>query len=763
VADLATGEITAPEGAVAAAGPAGWTNALEAVLPQSLVEGGDGSLRLAIASGTPNGDGSAFAELALELPAEAEYPNVANVAFRLDEPVRMWFERQQALALNAGTIDPFFLSLDVGKMASGASQELVPGPGYHERIFESDPGSGVLQERAQQGLFQHYGVYVPSAYDGSETPLQWWLHWRGGTAHSGASVVPKVMTQLGEDRDTIVVAPSGRGTSTWYVGKGHVDFLEVWANVFETFSIDRDRVYVTGHSMGGWGSYLLTLLYPDRFAAGAPVAGPVTQGAWTGLDFAQCDGLRWDDYTPCYIAANGSRPRDQHTRRLLENARHVPLAILHGTDDELVPYTGVARQAERLVQLGYRHRLYTYPGYEHYSHPIADQWAEMGSYLHSFSRPENPAHVTYRRDMPFELATEEVQSDGADLNFDFDSAYWMSELTADEPRGNAFFDGRSLAIPDQPYVVAPDTAPPTAPGQTGPYVVTGLQWVDDPAAAPAGTANAFDVTLSGVKNVRLDLGRMRIAASEPVAGSVVTNDGPAQLRLDGGWATPPEVLLDGQPVAAQLAGGVLDVTVPQGEHSLTITPAAGEAIATTLELTSSSDGSAQYSDTATLEGRLTEAGGAPLAGQELSFALGSTTATAQTDENGVARVEVPVTEPPGEHTVTVTFAGREGELAPAVASASFSVERDDSTTAITSAGGKRPLVAKLTDRDSGAPLPGRTIVFTANGQHVGTAVTNDDGIASMDAPKDYRARGVVFTATFEGDAFYAQSSDSRQA
>ncbi|HEY7875053.1 MAG TPA: prolyl oligopeptidase family serine peptidase [Actinomycetota bacterium] len=761
VADLATGEIYSPAGS-AVSSPTGFTNALEASVPLSALAAPDGSLSLALASGKPNGELTGFANLALELPGEATYPNVANVAFRLDEPVRMWFEKNQALALNAHTIDRFFLSVDTAALGSGASQEYMPGPGYHDRIFTSDLGTGVPREGGQNGVFQHYGVYVPSSYDGSETPLQWWLHWRGGTAHSGASVVPKVMTQLGEDRDTIVVAPSGRGTSTWYVGRGHVDFLEVWADLFDTFAIDRDRVYVSGHSMGGWGTYLLTLLYPDRFAAGAPVAGPVTQGAWTGLDFGeQCDEFAFEEYTPCYISANGSRPRDQHTRKLLENARHVPYAILHGTDDELVPYPGVARQAQRLVELGYRHRFYTYPGYEHYSHPVADQWAEMGSYLHSFTRPANPAHVTYQRSMPFELATEEVQSDGAKLDFDFDSAYWMSELTPREARGNAFFDGRSLAIEEQPYVVAPDTTPPTAPGQTGPYVVEGLQWIDDPTKEPAPTTNGFHVTVSGTKAVRLDLGRMKVAASEPIAATVWTNDGALDLRLDGGWIAVPEVTIDDEPVQVTLDSGVLDVPVPQGEHTLGITPGQGGAVATSLAFTPGSDRSAQYSDSATLEARLAEASRAPIAGRALSFSLGSSSATAQTDGDGVARVTLPIADAPGDYAATVSFAGADGALDPALATEAVSITRDDSATAMVSGGGKSPLIAELTDADSASGLAGRTIVFFADGDRVGAATTNADGVASMESPKNKRGKGVVFEAVFEGDTFYARSSDTR--
>lgn len=766
VADLATGDVTTVGGASAVASPGGWNNALEASVPLGTVTGADGSLSLAVASGTPNADGTGFAHLTLETADADSHANLANVAFRFDEPVRIWLEKKQALSLHAGSIDEFFTSVDTDRMRGGASQEFVPGAGYHDRIFLSDPATGVPQEKGRDGIFQHYGVYLPESYDGEPTPLQWWLHWRGGSVHTGASVVPKIFKQYGEDRDAIVVSPSGRGTSTWYVGRGHVDFLEVWADVTRTFEIDRDRVYVTGHSMGGWGSYLLTVLYPDRFAGAVPVAGPVTQGAWTGLDFPGCDNMEFDGNTPCYIEANGSRPRDQHTRKLLDNARHVPYAILHGTSDELVPYSGVARQAEQLARLGYRFRFYTYPGYEHYSHPVMDQWAEAASYIQSFTRPANPARVTYKRDMLFELATEQVQSGGATLNFDFDSAYWMSDLTPlDAAKGVASFDGRSLAIAEQPYVQAPDTGAPTAPGQTGPYVITGLQWLKDPTRSPAPATNAFDVTLSGASTVRLDLGRMAIDTTKSVAGAVTTA-APLELRLDGDWANAPTVVLDGQAVETRFSDGVASVSVPDGTHALTITPGSATPVekVTALEFTEASDDSAQYSDTAYLEARLTDVDGAALGGEEVSFSLGSSSASAVTDENGIAAVRVPLSQAPGEYDLSVSFAGREGELSPAIAASNFTITKEDSTTSLVVAGrgSKRTLSATLRDADSGSPIDGAAVVFTANGVEIGRVTTNENGVASMDAPPGYRGGDITFVSTFDGNSFFIGSSDTKR-
>ena len=199
--------------------------------------------------------------------------------------------------------------------------------------------------------------------------MKMWLHWRGGDAHSAATVAPRILRDQGEAFDGIVVSPRGRGSSTWYLGKGHVDVNEVWADALAAFTIDQDRVYVSGHSMGGWGSYLLSILYPDRFAA----AFPSPAGDPGRLDRRRLRRLRRPPVRRLHALLHRDqrqRPAAQHTRRLLENLRNVPLAIFQGGADELVPVSGVTRQVERLVELGYRHRYYVFPTYEHYSHPV---------------------------------------------------------------------------------------------------------------------------------------------------------------------------------------------------------------------------------------------------------------------------------------------------------------------------------------------------------------------------------------------------------
>ncbi len=552
VVDLVTGNSSSLAPGSVAVNPDGYVNAIEAALPRSLVEDG-GGLRIAVAAGVRDGEG--LADLGVG-------PRVANVAFRTDEPVRSFFDEAQALALHGGSIDSFFTEIALADLVAGRSERFLPRTGYHDAIFVSS--ELISDESGENGVFQHYGVYVPGAYDASTpSPLQWWLHFRGGKAHTAAAVVPRIMQDFGEDHDTIVVSPRGRGASSWYVSKGHVDFLEVWDDVHARFSIDPDRVYLTGHSMGGWGTYLMSVLYPDRFAAVMPVAGPPTQGLVAGCDFPECNQ-----------GTDDGRPADQYTRRMLANLRNMPIAIFHGALDELVPVSGVTRQALELQQLGYRHRYYLFPTYEHYTHPIVDEWAEGARYLHAFVRNPNPPHVTYLRDMPFERATEEVRCPlgGCGLDFSFDRAYWMSELKpADPVAGVARFDGRAMAIADPPVLAVPEVGGPASPGQTGPYVMFGLAWLPSPLGSVPPLRNGFAVTLAGAEAVRLDLARMAIDADAAITGQVSTELA-LELRLDGGWVGTPVVSVDGAPATSSLSEGVLAVDVPPGTHTIELRP-----------------------------------------------------------------------------------------------------------------------------------------------------------------------------------------------
>ena len=86
----------------------------------------------------------------------------------------------------------------------------------------------------------------------------------------------------------------------------------------------------------------------------------------------------------------------------------------------------------------------------------------------------------------------------------------------------------------------------------------------------------------------------------------------------------------------------------------------------------------------------------------------------------------------------------------------FALDREDTDLSlrVDRKNSKRTLAATLTDRDSGTGVGGRTIEFFSDGTSMGTATTNDDGVATAPA----KAGKHTFEARFDGDSHYLASS-----
>src|SRR6185295_4881695 len=125
------------------------------------------------------------------------------------------------------------------------------------------------------GTDQPYRLYVPTVYDGSAPfPLVIAMHGTGDneSALFEAEKYRKgAIRQAAEKHRVLLASPRGRGT-TEYRGIGENDVLCVLADVQRRYMVDRNRIYLTGHSMGGTGAAYLALHHPDLFAAVAPLA-----------------------------------------------------------------------------------------------------------------------------------------------------------------------------------------------------------------------------------------------------------------------------------------------------------------------------------------------------------------------------------------------------------------------------------------------------------------------------------------------------------
>jgi predicted peptidase len=449
------------------------------------------------------------------------------------------FEKLQAGALHDRTIDPFFADIDIAKLADGTTQTTTPGPGYYERVMATDPA--ISKERGNDGLLQHYGVYVPAGYKPSRrAPATFFLHGSGNDASDLPTVIPGLMRALGDERHSIVIAPKGRTALSLWEGAGLVDFLEAWDDAGTKFALDPRRTTMAGYSMGGLGAYLLPSLFPDRFAATFVIAGPVGGDVWS-------PGM----------LLNGL----PDVRRVFTNLRWVPAVIYQGGLDNNVPITNGLAAVDALNARDYRYRMYAFPGDNHFSAGAVDRWEEAVGYLKAApSIDPNPPRVSYVRDMSFEsdvnraaFSDQQIFPPGGH-QLKFDHAYWMSELTPSDPKnGVASVDARALAIPSRPTRTHAESG---AGGSPDPYAWTGHSWI---AAGPRGrTGNGLEAEINGASAVRFDARRMGLDGSRPISVDV-RNDRALELRLS--FANRHDVVLH----------------LPAGKNSLELAPASQRA------------------------------------------------------------------------------------------------------------------------------------------------------------------------------------------
>ena len=172
----------------------------------------------------------------------------------------------------------------------------------------------------------------------------------------------------------------------------------------------------------------------------------------------------------------------------------------------------------------------------------------------------------------------------------------------------------------------------------------------------------------------------------------------------------------------------------------------------------------QFSDTTRFEARLADASGEPLAGETLTFTLTGEGShrelTATTGADGIASLAPTLTERPGAHQLTVRFAGDDMRAGSADATV-FVVEKEDTALEMQAQGqgNKKTLTARLTDLDSPADgIAGRTIQFYSGSELIGSAETNQDGVAALPIPPPYRGANRTYDAAFTGDDFFLASA-----
>jgi len=195
------------------------------------------------------------------------------------------------------------------------------------------------------GEIMPYRLYVPQVYTGTRAlPLIVALHGLGATEDSFFDGYGRTLPQLAEQRGNIVAAPLGYrvdGSYGWGVSAppqdvvarrrqelSEQDVMQVLQHVRQQYTIDEDRIYLMGHSMGAIGTWRIAAKYPDIWAALDPIAGlgdPAT----------------------------------------VDRMRHIPQIVVHGDADPTVNVQGSRVMVEAMKKLGMDVKYIEVPGGNH--------------------------------------------------------------------------------------------------------------------------------------------------------------------------------------------------------------------------------------------------------------------------------------------------------------------------------------------------------------------------------------------------------------
>jgi len=177
---------------------------------------------------------------------------------------------------------------------------------------------------------QPYEVFVPTAYDKSKPfPLVIALHGMGGDENSYFQAYGQGAFKVeAEKHGYIVACPKGRKPASMYVGDAEKDVMDVIAEMKRDYNIDPDRIYLTGHSMGGFGTWSVAMSHPEVFAAIAPISG-------------------------------GGNPAG------MSKLAHIPELVVHGDNDPTVPVDRSRAMVAMGKKLGIEIKYLEVPGGDH--------------------------------------------------------------------------------------------------------------------------------------------------------------------------------------------------------------------------------------------------------------------------------------------------------------------------------------------------------------------------------------------------------------
>jgi formylglycine-generating enzyme required for sulfatase activity/poly(3-hydroxybutyrate) depolymerase len=167
-----------------------------------------------------------------------------------------------------------FRVVQVGDLRSAPTSPPAPASGYADR----QTGFVTRTYTDADGTDHPYVVFVPNDYKGEkEYPVILFLHGAGEIKGRGRQPVEVGIGPAIKEREKtfpfITVFPQALNQS-WQAGSDNpLLALAILARVCRDYKTDKNRLYLTGLSLGGQGTWSLAAQYRDRWAAIAPVCG----------------------------------------------------------------------------------------------------------------------------------------------------------------------------------------------------------------------------------------------------------------------------------------------------------------------------------------------------------------------------------------------------------------------------------------------------------------------------------------------------------
>ena len=199
-----------------------------------------------------------------------------------------------------------------------------------------------------------YLLYLPRDYPGTKGrrwPLLLFLHGsgeRGNNVQRAAIHGPLQQVKRGHEFPFIILAPQCAAGELWQ----NEPLLQLLNRVGKNFAVDLRRIYLTGISMGGYGTWQLGLQHPAKFAALVPI----------------CGGGNMIDV----ILGPGDKGAA---------LKHLPIWAFHGAKDDVVPLEESERLVKQLNTMGVKEvKLTIYPEAKHdswtktYQNPKLYEW-----------------------------------------------------------------------------------------------------------------------------------------------------------------------------------------------------------------------------------------------------------------------------------------------------------------------------------------------------------------------------------------------------